>query len=84
MTRMAHLVGDGLLPGNPMAAVPRPRRVSGSPQPLKGEDTLESLLQLAALPRPDARHPWPEHNLPILATLLLRGLRSPAQYRYRL
>ncbi|MDQ2737210.1 MAG: site-specific integrase, partial [Actinomycetota bacterium] len=70
------LVGDGVLPGNPMAAVPRPRRVRSAPKPLQGEDTPETLLRSAALPRPNARNPWPEHDLAILATLLLSGLRS--------
>jgi integrase/recombinase XerC len=70
------LVGEGVLPGNPMAAVPRPRRVRSTPKPLQGEDTPETLLRSAALPRPHARHPWPERDLAILATLLLSGLRS--------
>jgi len=70
------LVGEGVLPGNPMAAVPRPRRVRSAPKPLQGDDTPETLLRLAALPRPRARHPWPERDLAVLATLLLSGLRS--------
>jgi site-specific recombinase XerD len=70
------LVGEGVLPGNPMAAVPRPRRVRSAPKPLQGEDTPETLLRSAALPRARARHPWPERDLAVLATLLLSGLRS--------
>lgn len=70
------LVAEGVLPGNPMAAVPRPRRVRSAPKPLHGEDTPETLLRSAALPRPRARHPWPERDLAVLATLLLSGLRS--------
>lgn len=73
---LTFLVGEGVLPGNPMAAVPRPRRVKGAPKPLQGEDTPETLLRSAALPRPNARNPWPERDLAILATLLLSGLRS--------
>ena len=73
---LTFLVGDGVLPGNPMAAVPRPRRVRSAPKPLQGEDTPETLLRSAALPRPRARHPWPERDLAVLATLLLSGLRS--------
>lgn len=73
---LTFLVGDGLLPGNPMAAVPRPRRIKGAPKPLQGEDTPETLLHSAALPRSNARNPWPERDLAILATLLLSGLRS--------
>ena len=48
------LVGDG---------------VRSTPKPLQGEDTPETLLRSAALPRPNARHPWPERDLAILATL---------------
>jgi site-specific recombinase XerD len=70
------LVGDGVLPGNPMPAVPRPRRPPSAPKPLQGDDTPETLLRSAALPRPGARHPWPERDLAVLATLLLSGLRS--------
>jgi site-specific recombinase XerD len=70
------LVAEGVLPGNPMAAVPRPRRARSAPKPLQGEDTPETLLRSAALPRPRARNPWPERDLAVLATLLLSGLRS--------
>jgi len=70
------LVAEGVLPGNPMAAVPRPRRVRSAPKPLQGEDTPETLLRSAAFPRPRARAPWPERDLAVLATLLLSGLRS--------
>lgn len=70
------LVGDGALAGNPMAAVPRPRRTRSAPKPLQGEDTPETLLRSAARPRGNARAPWPERDLAVLATLLLSGLRS--------
>jgi integrase/recombinase XerC len=70
------LVGDGVLAGNPMPAVPRPRRAKNAPKPLQGEDTPEALLRSAALPRSNARQPWPERDLAVLATLLLTGLRS--------
>ncbi|CAA9214147.1 MAG: Phage integrase family protein [uncultured Corynebacteriales bacterium] len=70
------LVGDGVLPGNPMPAVPRPRPARAAPKPLRGEDTPETLLRSAAAPRANARRPWPERDLAVLATLLLTGLRS--------
>ena len=73
---LTFLVGDGVIAGNPMAAVPRPRRVKAAPKPLQGEDTPEMLLHSAALPRANARNPWPERDLAVLATLLLSGLRS--------
>src|SRR3954467_716486 len=59
-----------------MAAVPRPRRVTSTPKPLQGADTPETLLRSAALPRSNARQPWPERDLAVLATLLLTGLGS--------
>ncbi len=73
---LTHLVGVGYLDGNPIGAVPRPKRSHTAPKPLRGEDTPERLLASAALPRPNARHPWLERDLAILATLLLTGLRS--------
>ena len=73
---LTHLVGAGHLSGNPIGAVPRPRRSHTAPKPLTGDDTPERLLASAALPRKNARHPWPERDLAILATLLLTGLRS--------
>ena len=73
---LTFLVGEGVLAGNAMAAVPRPRRRPGVPKPLQGEDTPEVLLRAATQPRANARNPWPERDLAVLATLLLSGLRS--------
>jgi site-specific recombinase XerD len=73
---MNFLVGDGVLTGNPMAAVNRPRADKRAPKPLQGEDTPETLLRSSARPRANARNPWPERDFAILATLLLTGLRS--------
>jgi site-specific recombinase XerD len=70
------LVAEGALAGNPMPAVKLPKRPARSPKPLIGEDTPETLLRSAAHPRPNARNPWPERDLAVLATLLLTGLRS--------
>lgn len=73
---LTFLVSDGAIGGNPMPAVPRPRRVRGAPKPLQGEDTPETLLRSSALPRRNARDPWPERDVAVLALLLLTGLRS--------
>ncbi|TWP32980.1 tyrosine-type recombinase/integrase [Leekyejoonella antrihumi] len=70
------LVADGYLDGNPMAAVPKAHHASTGPKPLTGSDTPERLLASAALPRTNARNPWPQRDLAVLATLLLTGLRS--------
>lgn len=70
------LVSENIRDGNPMAAVPRPRLPRHSPKPLRGEDTPEILLQTAATANSHSRHPWPERNVAVLATLLLTGIRS--------
>jgi integrase/recombinase XerC len=69
------LVVDGVLAGNPMSAVGKPRVAPPSPKPLRGEDTPEQLLD--AMNRTDdrQRHPWPERDLAVLALALCAGLR---------
>jgi site-specific recombinase XerD len=69
------LVVDGVLAGNPMSAVDKPRVAPPSPKPLRGEDTPEQLLD--AMNRTDdrQRHPWPERDLAVLALALCAGLR---------
>ena len=69
------LVTDGVLAGNPMSAVDKPRVAAPSPKPLRGEDTPERLLE--AINRVDerVRDPWPERDLVVLALALCAGLR---------
>lgn len=69
------LVTDGVVPGNPMPAVDKPRVVAPSPKPLRGEDTPERLLE--AVDRADGRQrdPWPERDVAVLALALCAGLR---------
>ncbi len=43
-----HCVADGLMAGNPMGAVGRPRSAPLSPKPLRGEETPEALLAAVA------------------------------------
>ncbi|MEV6608122.1 MULTISPECIES: tyrosine-type recombinase/integrase [unclassified Kutzneria] len=69
-------VADGLLPGNPIGAVARPRTPPLSPKPLRGEDTPEKLLKAAADGDRKARDPWPERDVLVIALGLLAGLRS--------
>jgi site-specific recombinase XerD len=69
------LVADGVLPGNPMSAVDKPRVVAPSPKPLRGEDTPELLLDAVSRADERQRHPWPERDLAVLALALCAGLR---------
>lgn len=72
-----YLVSDGIVEGNPMAAVNRPKDDPRSPKPLQGwdEDTLHRLLQMAASGERGGRQVWPELETAILATLLVTGVR---------
>lgn len=70
------LVGEGVLEGNPMPAVDRPRLSPRTPKPLLGERTPEQLLQAVAGGVRRARDPWPERDLAVIAVALLTGLRS--------
>ncbi|MER5705671.1 tyrosine-type recombinase/integrase [Micromonospora sp. NPDC002296] len=69
------LVAEGVVAGNPMPAVDRPRAPLPRPKPLRGEDTPEQLL--AAVSREDDRQrdPWPERDVAVLALALCAGLR---------
>jgi site-specific recombinase XerD len=69
------LVADGMIAGNPMAAIGKPRAPRRTPKPLQGEDTPELLLEAVAAGSRKARFPWPERDLAFIATGLLTGLR---------
>ncbi|ONI79768.1 integrase [Actinosynnema sp. ALI-1.44] len=69
-------VADGLLEGNPMGAVVRPKAPLPSPKPLRGEDTPEKLIAAAAAGARKARDPWPERDVLVIALGLVAGLRS--------
>ncbi|WP_189210239.1 tyrosine-type recombinase/integrase [Actinokineospora fastidiosa] len=69
-------VADGLVAGNPMGAVGRPRPAPLSPKPLRGEGTPEELLAATASGARRARRPWPERDLLVVALGLVAGLRA--------
>jgi hypothetical protein len=54
---MNFLVGDGVLTGNPMAAVNRRRADKRAPKPLQGEDTPETLLRFVVPPSRQCAQP---------------------------
>ena len=51
------LVTDGILAGNPMSGVTRPRTAKRTPKPLRGDDTPERLLTALADGARQARDP---------------------------
>jgi site-specific recombinase XerD len=59
-----------------MSAVAKPRSPLATPKPLRGEQTPEQLLTAVSAADPNARHPWPERDLAVLALALCAGLRS--------
>lgn len=69
------LVAEQILPGNPMAAINKPRVPKGRPKAIAGDDSVERLLRLAAAGRRGARDPWPERDFAVIVTLLTCGLR---------
>ncbi|MEH0928889.1 tyrosine-type recombinase/integrase [Micromonospora sp. CPCC 205558] len=69
------LVADGIVAGNPMPAVGRPRALLPQPKPLRGADTPEVLLASAARDDGRQRDPWPERDVAVLAVALCAGLR---------
>ncbi|WP_406069717.1 tyrosine-type recombinase/integrase [Micromonospora sp. NBC_01638] len=69
------LVADGIVAGNPMPAVGRPRALLPQPKPLRGADTPEVLLASAARDDGRQRDPWPERDVTVLAVALCAGLR---------
>ncbi len=69
------LVAEGVVPGNPMAAVEKPRVPRSRPKSITGDDSIRLLLETAAKGRQTARDPWPERDLAIVVTLITCGLR---------
>lgn len=69
------LVAEQALPGNPMAAIDKPRVPKSRPKAIAGDDSVELLLRVAATGRQGARDPWPERDLAVIVTLLTCGLR---------
>ncbi|RQW98548.1 tyrosine-type recombinase/integrase, partial [Micromonospora inaquosa] len=69
------LVADGIVAGNPMPAVGRPRALLPQPKPLRGADTPEVLLASVARDDGRQRDPWPERDVAVLAVALCAGLR---------
>lgn len=69
------LVGDDLIEGNPMAGVAKPRSPTTAVKVIRGQDVTARLLATASTPDPSARHPWPERDTALVATLAVTGIR---------
>ncbi|NKS56174.1 tyrosine-type recombinase/integrase [Rhodococcus hoagii] len=69
------LVAEGAVEGNPMAAIPRPKRERRVPKAFD-EDAVGRVLDAVLVPAPNARQPWPVRDFAVIATLLLCGIRS--------
>ncbi len=68
-------VAEGILDGNPMAAIEKPRIPKSRPKAITGDDSVTLLLRTAAAGRSTARDPWPERDLAVVVTLITCGLR---------
>ena len=75
------LVTDGVLAGNPMSGVTRPRTAKRTPKPLRGDDTPERLLTALADGARQARDPWPERSAAVPGCRR-RGAASGCVSRY--
>lgn len=71
-----YLVAEGILEGNPMAAVPKPKTPSSMPRAIRAPGAVERLLRAAARPDPTARNPWPSRDLALTATFCVTGVRE--------
>ncbi len=70
------LVAEGLLDGNPMAAVPKPKTPTVLPRTIRARDGVPRLLATAAAADPRSRKPWPARDLALVATFCVTGIRE--------
>ena len=70
------LVAEGILDGNPMAAIPKPRTPVVLPRAIRARDAIARLLAAAVEADPRSRHPWPARDLAVIATFCVTGIRE--------
>ncbi len=70
------LVAEGLLDGNPMAGVPKPKTPTVLPRTIRARDGIPRLIATAAAPDPRSRRPWPARDLALVATFCVTGIRE--------
>jgi integrase/recombinase XerC len=71
-----YLVAEGVVDGNPMAAVPKPKTPSSMPRSIRAPGAIARLFQAAAEPDGRARDPWPSRDLALVATFCVTGIRE--------
>ena len=69
------LVAEQIIPGNPMAAIEKPRVPLSRPKAITGDDSLHLLLKAATDGGRRTRNPWPERDLAVVVVLVTCGLR---------
>jgi integrase/recombinase XerD len=70
------LVAEGVMDGNPMAAIPKPKTPSTLPRSIRARDAVGRLIKAASEPDPTARDPWPSRDLAVIATFCVTGIRE--------
>ena len=70
------LVAEGVLDGNPMAAVPKPKTPTVLPRSIRAPGAVTRLIRTAAEPDPRSRNPWPARDLAVIATFCVTGIRE--------
>lgn len=71
-----YLVAEGVVEGNPMAAVPKPKTPSSLPRAIRVPDAASRLFKAASERDPRARNPWPARDLALVATFCVTGIRE--------
>ena len=70
------LVAEGVLEGNPMAAIPKPKTPSSLPRSIRAAGAVSRIIRTAAERDTRARNPWPARDLAVIATFCLTGIRE--------
>lgn len=72
----AFLVSEGVVEGNPMAGVPKPKAPASLPRSIRAREAVPRLLEAASTTDARSRHPWPERDLALIATFCVTGVRE--------
>jgi site-specific recombinase XerD len=70
------LVSEGIVDGNPMAGIPKPKTPTVLPRTIRARDAVARLLATAADEDPTSRQPWPLRDLALVATFCVSGIRE--------